>query len=565
VYGLFRSEDPDVRVNRVKSSYVSDMLSGDKSELIVSKVMFRTDNAEKDFRAYTVFSGYPEFYRYMERKPPEERLFHEVCPTNHKQKPKFDIDISLEAWEKEFSHVMPFPELGEYVKDMVIRSAIKVMMAWGISLSLERDFCIFTSHGSRKRSYHIILSRYYHFNSRQAREFYNLCSEIHTGELDSLLFSRFVDWRVYSANASMRIVWCMKDPNKIEPRVKEYCPQFCYEGKEYKHLLTSEVIESDAMFNLQVLSHSLITFTEGRTCMPIFDVRGKGEDLSLKEISDETYQECKRLIEEWDVNGVYRVDGESDGKIHLERQKSSMCELCRKPDPHDSMDGFCYIEDATLFWHCGRYKGWGKKISELTTVLSSIQLSVSAYVESLARETGIKYVYRPGGGTKVLSREEEIVDDAPPAISSSSDSLLFDDDDVFEIVYHQTSNTATVETVEKVYERIPQLCTPPPSPPSVPIMVEITIEDQVDAEKKEPSKVILVTKGRVRDRTGVGSRPVIGPRRPAKKKEEDSGSGGRLSFAESARIESDCRILSSEEISLRSPLENKRRQAIFCM
>lgn len=431
-YGLFRREErdrpelcaPDVPARARATTYLSDILDPGGSDIIISKVVYfdaRSDKEEvvKDIRAYTSFGDYPSLYFYVESSLAHERVFHEVFPSRSRQKPRFDIDISREAY-KEFAHLgASFEDLGEYVKDIVIRSCITVLTAYGVSIDIGRDFCVFTSHGRSKRSYHIVLSKWYHDGSEQAREFYNLCSRVHVGEVDRPLFERLVDSHVYSRNSSLRLVWSVKDPDGPEPRIKEYCPSFTYEGQLYKHVLfppavseTKERVEDPrSISNLYILSHSLITCCDGLTPMPTFFIRPSTRQEEVDDMSQETYQECLEIIRKWNTEGVYAVDGESEGKIQLHRQKPSMCEICTwKTEPHTAMDGFCHIYNGNLLFHCGRCKGRGKILGALSTVRSARNDRLREYAQMLSACRSKEYTVSPKGRTQ----EAYTADSKPP-------------------------------------------------------------------------------------------------------------------------------------------------------
>lgn len=404
VYGLFRKDETE-GIQKA-SSYISDNLDGD--ELIISKpVLLTSDKGEtKEVRAYTTFTDYISLYSYIKARPLSERQFHEVCPSNHKQKPKFDIDIDLPAY-REFAYVgMSFEQLGEYVKDMVIRAAIAVLKAYNVAVDISRDICIFTSHGMQKRSYHVLLSRYYHFSNEQAREFYELCSRVHVGELDQALFARFVDSHVYAANASLRVSGCVKPGSD---RVKRYCSDFTYEGATYSHLLTDPKAwdgrpVTDRMREMLVLSHSLVTFCEGLTAMPVFAVARKVWEREVEEISPETYDECKAFLATWDIQGAYEIDGESEGKIQLPRVRPSYCESCKRV--HHEMPGFAHIIDGVLYVHCGRCSGIGRRVGSLSSVADPLQSQIMLHTARLTVSTGVQHTYI-GGSTEVTEPEPE--------------------------------------------------------------------------------------------------------------------------------------------------------------
>ena len=128
-------------------------------------------------------------------------------------------------------------------------------------------------------------------------------------------------------------------------------------------------------------------------------------------MSQETYQECLEIIRKWNTDGVYIVDGESEGKIQLCRQKPSMCEICTwKTEPHMAMDGFCQIYDGKLYYHCGRCKGRGKILSSLSTVRSAASDRLAEYAAMLSAHRHVEYTVVPKG----RAEESRVIDAEPP-------------------------------------------------------------------------------------------------------------------------------------------------------
>lgn len=369
-----------------KSPCLSDFvqLSGNKY-IVISKVKYiqYTDTSgkliDKDIRNYTAFDGYPDLLEFLRETSSDKREFHETILQNAKQKPRFDIDIKHKEYLEfisQHSMVIDFATFGEMIKDIVIESCIRVAKSVNIDLSLQKDFMIFESHRAMKRSYHIILNRYHHINSQQAREFYLLVgSACHA--LDKMAYDRFVDGGIYKPNANLRILWCIKIEENT-PISKKYSPSFNFEGVEYNHMIDTvsydlddaERILTSGQIELKHLENSLVTSTHNSSQFPLLPIR-KTQERENTEITDETMLECIEKINDWDSDKVFAIEHDEDGKvINLLRNHPSFCEICKRE--HELHPAFCYVEDGYLYWHCGRAEGRsGIIVAKLTTVTSS--------------------------------------------------------------------------------------------------------------------------------------------------------------------------------------------------
>ena len=349
----------------------------------------------REIREYAAFRGFPDLFHYMKKIPLEERLFHEVTPEDSMQKPRFDIDIKINDYVSSSNlSDKTFVEFGEMIKDMVISAVMTVTSNYGLHLDLTRDFMIFTAHGKEKRSYHIVLNRYYHHGHEQSRSFYDLCCQS-LKEHEKGLYKKYVDPIIYNKNASLRLVWCIKK-SEGEIREKKYCKTFNYRGKSYTHLIDYE--NTIKLEQFAILANSLITFTCDADPMPIFPVTKieKNYDLAAnREISDIVYKACKNIIEKWDTNNNFEVGGCDKGVIQLYRNKGSYCSICTThnvygdglPHIHEKYPSFCYINQNVLYWHCGKAKGIsGIPIGYLDSSLNNVTYGKNNLTKSNEKE-----------------------------------------------------------------------------------------------------------------------------------------------------------------------------------
>jgi rubrerythrin len=324
---------------------------------------------------YTSFNNYIELHEFIKETPRHERVFHEVALANNNQKPRFDIDISIEDYVKFFGSDRQFVEFGEWMKDVVIETCIEVLRSYNIALEIDRDFAVFSSNSTTKRSYHIILNRFYHHGCEQAKEFYNKCLNCLVNEDTKKIFKTFVDDAAYNKNKSLRLLLSIKGT-----RVKNYERTFSYKGTQYTQVidrLSTGKIDI-GLQNKIILSVSLVTFTSDSSPMPSFPVALLSKQLRSAEIPDTVLKECFQILNVWNSNNVFEVSGTDDGKICLKRLKSSHCQICNRV--HESFPSFCYIDDGCLMYHCGRAKATsGIQIAKLSTVMSGLDTRLRNY------------------------------------------------------------------------------------------------------------------------------------------------------------------------------------------
>lgn len=334
--------------DKTATKYLSD-IPGALSGIVVSKFV------EKEFRSYmlyTSFNDYVELYDYIKQAPDRERVFHEVALSGANQKPRFDIDISLDDY-KEFYAVEQdniedqLAVFGDWVKDLVIDAATAVLKSRSVHVDLSRDFSIYTSHGLHKRSYHIVMQNFSHRGCEQALEFYKLCGKSIANDKARDIYWKFVDGSAYNSNKSLRVLWCRKGD-----RTKVYQRTFNYKGSIYTqqhHLFVEGIPQS--LYNKRVLAASLITFTAETSEMPLFPIEG-ARKCATSDLSDADLAECTSLIETWNSKGVYLQGDCEEGKIQLRRLKPSHCTQCEST--HDRRPGFCQVVDGELYFHCGK-------------------------------------------------------------------------------------------------------------------------------------------------------------------------------------------------------------------
>nr|QBK89873.1 MAG: DNA primase [Pithovirus LCPAC101] len=226
---------------------------------------YKNKNKNKEVKKFTFFDSYVSFVKYQAYINSSRRCCFECIIGNSPQKPHFDVDISLE--ENPDFDANDFEDL----KDELIYSIDQTMVEYGIELNIYRDVCIYTSHGSKKYSCHLIIDNYYHSDNKEARSFYDLV----VGNM-SEYYAQFIDGAVYSSFQQFRIIGNLKYGSD---RRKVFHPTWTLKGDviEYQYPDMDSLYQDDEdKFDTKTFSmvrSSLISWVENCKPLPKFEFK----------------------------------------------------------------------------------------------------------------------------------------------------------------------------------------------------------------------------------------------------------------------------------------------------
>ncbi|HLX52429.1 MAG TPA: hypothetical protein VKR58_00715, partial [Aquella sp.] len=305
---------------------------------------------------HTVFENYLDFYKYQLNIDPGNRCYFETIFGEVPQKLYFDIDINLEE----------HPNIdSEAVKDDLIKSVLMVLNDFGIDHQIQRDILVCTSHGPKKRSYHVILDNYFLPNNEHNRTLSNLIISKMNPEN-----SRFIDKGMYKTLQQFRILGSQK---KDSHRVKVFSDEFKFVGINVKYEFPDVVGDQKDIY---LLGRTLITNI--KYCKELPHVRINEIALKLnqkirrdnfestlkvqvtEEIAMKSIQKLALLagMNIHDVRFPYRYKGINDNLILLKREKASLCKVCEVI--HENEHPFMYINNkGNLYFDCRRSQNHG--------------------------------------------------------------------------------------------------------------------------------------------------------------------------------------------------------------
>lgn len=334
--------------------------------------------------------------------------FNEIIQGKRRQKPHFDIDISLEEASKLFDTIeYPEEEIEQIVKNFISNSKfdyevdldtmirdyklqyiadkilneflsilVRKMTDEYPDFRLDEDLLIFSSNSYNKKSYHIVVNSFYHMTNLDARAFYDLI----TYEMDPT-FRKFVDRQVYSSIQSFRTALSYK-ASSSEYRIKKLMLEFKIDGETYYHngiynklknhiirfhgpsedeinrmedgMLDMYDIDRQIVYIRELFRMSLVTVKNDDKWIQMNSYYTKPEkDLNRKDISDDMVKDAiEHLNKYFDGNTPFEYDGCDDGFIKLKRIRPSYCQVCDRT--HDKVDSYLKLYKSTLYLNCRR-------------------------------------------------------------------------------------------------------------------------------------------------------------------------------------------------------------------
>lgn len=320
-----------------------------------STVPFVTNDG-RPIHIFAFFESYIEFCNYSKFFNHHERAFYEVVFGNLPQKPHFDIDIDRD----EFAILYPNDNVNDVAPQLlqhVINGCIEVIG----SVNIERDILIYSSTGTKKYSYHIVITNKCHSNNKEAKAFYDLVVQ-KVSVLTNNRYLNFIDPSVYSHCQQFRIVGCQKWGSG---RPKLFNESFILNNNEYTHQYPENV--SDPLIKeLVILYESLLGFTGVCSYLPSYIppklITYNTE--SLTDLDDATVNYCMRLLHEKMDPCPFTVREIQGNRICLKREAPSPCPICTftvngkvHHRVHENEHPYMFIKDGKIYWDCRRSLG----------------------------------------------------------------------------------------------------------------------------------------------------------------------------------------------------------------
>lgn len=303
----------------------------------------------KPGRLFGFFESYIEYYKYSRLFDPSERAFFEIIFGSLPQKPRFDIDIEADVYINDTTidhETMTIDNVCDTLLDSLIDKCIVVLEGLGITIKLERDILLYSSHSDYKRSYHLVINNYCHASNEEARAFYETVIDLMKVELP---FTSYIDRSVYSPVQQFRIAGCQK---QYSGRPKQFHEKFYFKDIIYQHEYDIE-FDNDDIKRLTILLESLVSFTSGCSYIPsLVVVKPPRFNLEGPELDDEKIDKCMELMYNVIDPAPFKLNEVNGTLLILQRMAPSLCPLCKRI--HEGENPFIFISMGNAYWNCRR-------------------------------------------------------------------------------------------------------------------------------------------------------------------------------------------------------------------
>ena len=295
----------------------------------------------KKIKLFAMFPDYLDFAKFFLKLGNNVRSFYEIVLGESRQKPKFDLDMEIDTEEN--------------VLEDLINAIILTLEEKGVHLILEKDICIYSSHGEDKKSYHIVINSYCHDNNVEAKAFYNEVMK----KLPQYENERWIDKAVYSKTQQFRTYGSCKSGTT---RFKKLERTWYLNGKQIVHISPEQAEDRDHAFLIN-FEESLITARLSNCkVLPNFYVEEKKEYQQGIDVEMDMAIEAIQLISSitdcdfGDSRFPFELDRLEGPFVVLKRLRPSNCVLCQRA--HQNQNPYLLITpEKYVFFHCRRAPG----------------------------------------------------------------------------------------------------------------------------------------------------------------------------------------------------------------
>ena len=204
---------PKLKANDEGSGLLGTHLDLSKDLIIGWQSLLKNGKITYKYRA---FENHMDFWDFCDVQLENKKTFNEVVLGARKQKLKFDLDLQDITDKKK----------GQKIFTKILGATIEFFKELNYPLNLEKDIIVFTSHGSEKLSYHIIIDNYCFANSDIVKY---VAQEI-TKPFIADFPNGWIDFGIYDKNHPFRIYGSYKAGNK---RIKSWNESYKYKGTIY--------------------------------------------------------------------------------------------------------------------------------------------------------------------------------------------------------------------------------------------------------------------------------------------------------------------------------------------
>lgn len=288
------------------------------------------------FKNFAVFRSAYTLLLECVKTPDIKRCFFEIIRANHSQKHYADIDIKLEddKLTEQFHHTI---EEKIAIANIIVAEYISAILKVNPEIKTT-DILVFNSNSSNKRSYHIIVDRWYFPTCKQNKEFFKKCIEY-----IPLSHRKYIDNRMYKPNQQFRLFLSTKCGKN---RTKVLDPQSPWKS--------SEIIEDPNQMLKEIFYASLITLTDIGCQMIPYEYEDRSEYYATRDLDDKECDAVIKIFRTFEDASSFEIIGIKSGSLLvLRRRRPSYCKVCCRT--HDHEHPFVYTTfDNNVYFSCRR-------------------------------------------------------------------------------------------------------------------------------------------------------------------------------------------------------------------
>lgn len=280
-------------------------------------------------RTYARFNSFIEFVRHSHLEVADtHRCFYEIVPFHLPNKPYFDLDIKLDDTSEH-----------RYTREEGLECITLLLAAIHQLLPMvsPNDVMVFSSHGSTKMSYHVIIDRWCFSDGENAKGF---CQEV--VELLPERLREMVDRRMYKKHQNFRTYLSHKyDSDRIKriDILSTWTP--------------SEPPETEIEKIFQISLASIISNVSYCRFLPRFAKEKSVYSGESVQISPTQLDRSLQLMASYVDESSLAFREIKSGMIMLKRLRPSFCRLCCRQHEHENP--FLTIDRRGGVWyHCRR-------------------------------------------------------------------------------------------------------------------------------------------------------------------------------------------------------------------
>lgn len=289
-----------------------------------------------EYRGYDVFYPYYTFIQESYKMNAKERCFYEVILGNQAQKPYFDLDIDSEKPEFYGWDLRKAKEAVMELKRCIIALANEQFRSLSVGMQ-DSDIMVFSSHGSGKFSFHVVVDRWCFPDVTSNRYF---CQRV----IDSMdvEMRMAVDYRVYKTLQQFRTYMSTKY-QKGRTKILEsddlcsWTTKASSEGRRYYQISLASFIT--------ITSYCHILGYE----IPDKPVRNWIEQDDLPDAAVDAITSSLEIV----IDGTFDIVNVEGRRVDLKRKRAGYCLICERE--HENENAFLTVNgNGVVYYHCFR-------------------------------------------------------------------------------------------------------------------------------------------------------------------------------------------------------------------